>query len=181
MRDDREDRLPWVPTAANPDSHGGNRAGGRLGTEHAQRSARQQAVGRWALRASDSQFNALAGAIAGLMSGIFTCPLDVIKTKLQAQGGFAALHAAAAAGAAGGTRGAAGPAVGTAAAAAAGQNHHRLYNGLVGTARVIWRDEGVRGLYRGLGPIIMGYLPTWAVWFTIYNKSKLWMGERYRE
>lgn len=27
-------------------------------------------------------------------------------------------------------------------------------------------------MYRGLGPIILGYLPTWAVWFTIYGKSK---------
>ncbi|CAK7562224.1 MAG: hypothetical protein SEPTF4163_000059 [Sporothrix epigloea] len=119
---------------------------------------------RWTLRASESQFNALAGAIGGFSSGIFTCPLDVIKTKLQAQGGFAALQKSGAE---------------TVGSAMAGQNSHRLYNGLVGTARVIWRDEGIRGLYRGLGPIIMGYLPTWAVWFTVYNKSKTWLHERY--
>lgn len=107
---------------------------------------------RWTLRASDSEFNALSGAVGGFMSGIVTCPLDVIKTKLQAQGGFASQ---------------------------AGQSHHRIYNGLVGTARVIWQDEGPRGLYRGLGPIIMGYLPTWAVWFTVYNKSKAVLGETY--
>ena len=121
---------------------------------------------RWTLRASESQFNALAGAVGGFTSGIFTCPLDVIKTKLQAQGGFAALQKV-------------GAEVTGATAVAGGQNHHRLYNGLVGTARVIWRDEGVRGLYRGLGPIIMGYLPTWAVWFTVYNKSKIWLNERH--
>ncbi|CAK7215355.1 hypothetical protein SCUCBS95973_002454 [Sporothrix curviconia] len=128
---------------------------------------------RWTLRASESQFNALAGAIGGFSSGIFTCPLDVIKTKLQAQGGFAALQNIGAIEAAGSSSSSA------AAAAVAGQNHHRLYNGLVGTARVIWRDEGARGLYRGLGPIIMGYLPTWAVWFTVYNKSKIWLNEQY--
>lgn len=126
---------------------------------------------RWTVRASESQFNALAGAIGGFTSGIFTCPLDVIKTKLQAQGGFAALQQAGAAGAVAGTA--------SASASAAGHTHHRLYNGLVGTARVIWRDEGIRGMYRGLGPIIMGYLPTWAVWFTVYNKSKVWLRERY--
>lgn len=100
---------------------------------------------RWAMNASDSQFNALAGAVGGFMSGVVTCPLDVIKTKLQAQG--------------------------------AGQHvgQPRMYNGLVGTAKVIWRHEGIRGMYRGLGPIIMGYLPTWAVWFTVYNKSKIWL------
>ncbi|KAL1897309.1 hypothetical protein Sste5346_004045 [Sporothrix stenoceras] len=123
---------------------------------------------RWTLRASESQFNALAGAVGGFTSGVFTCPLDVIKTKLQAQGGFTAQQAAASTASAT-----------SAATVAAGQNHHRLYNGLVGTARVIWRDEGVRGLYRGLGPIIMGYLPTWAVWFTVYNKSKIWLSEEY--
>ncbi|KAF4975523.1 hypothetical protein FZEAL_7709 [Fusarium zealandicum] len=110
---------------------------------------------RWAFRASDSQFNAVAGAIGGFTSGVVTCPLDVIKTKLQAQGGYAALNQ--------------GRHVG----------HPKLYNGLIGSARVIWREEGIRGLYRGLGPIVMGYLPTWAVWFTVYNKSKVWMAQHY--
>ncbi|KAL2146217.1 hypothetical protein VTI28DRAFT_4796 [Corynascus sepedonium] len=104
---------------------------------------------RWAVNASESQFNALAGAIGGFTSGIVTCPLDVIKTKLQAQGGFAR-H---------------------------GSRHPRIYKGLFGTASVIWKEEGIRGLYRGLGPIVMGYLPTWAVWFTVYNKTKRFLGE----
>lgn len=82
------------------------------------------------------------------MSGVVSCPLDVIKTKLQAQGGFRAQ--------------------------AAGPNAPggAVYKGMLGTARVIWTEEGIRGMYRGLGPIILGYLPTWAVWFTVYGKSK---------
>jgi solute carrier family 25 folate transporter 32 len=116
-------------------------------------SSQLKLVERWAAQASDSQFNALAGAIGGFTSGVVTCPLDVIKTKLQAQGGFAAIQK--------------GRHVG----------HHKVYEGLLGTARVIWREEGLRGMYRGLGPIIMGYLPTWAVWFTVYNKSKVWMAQ----
>lgn len=107
---------------------------------------------RWAINASDSQFNALAGAIGGFTSGIVTCPLDVIKTKLQAQGGInlqRGIHV----------------------------GQPQIYKGLFGTASVIWRDEGLRGMYRGLGPIIMGYLPTWAVWFTVYNKSKQVIGQ----
>ncbi|QUC16169.1 uncharacterized protein UV8b_00410 [Ustilaginoidea virens] len=110
---------------------------------------------KWAASASDSQFNAVAGAVGGFTSGVVTCPLDVIKTKLQAQGLYRVLHD--------------GRHVG----------QPRMYNGLVGTARVIWREEGIRGMYRGLGPIVMGYLPTWAVWFTVYNKSKVWLGEHY--
>jgi solute carrier family 25 (mitochondrial folate transporter), member 32 len=108
---------------------------------------------RWAVNASNSQFNALAGAVGGFTSGIVTCPLDVIKTKLQAQGGFTTVQK--------------GRHVG----------HTKIYEGLIGTARVIWRQEGIRGMYRGLGPIILGYLPTWAVWFTVYNKSKIWVGQ----
>ncbi|KAI1439284.1 mitochondrial carrier domain-containing protein [Xylaria sp. CBS 124048] len=108
---------------------------------------------RWATDASDTQFNALAGAVGGFTSGIVTCPLDVIKTKLQAQGGFMVVSK--------------GRHVG----------HRKVYSGLIGTAGVIWREEGIRGLYRGLGPIILGYLPTWAVWFTVYNKSKKYMAD----
>ncbi|KAI1763975.1 mitochondrial carrier [Hypoxylon sp. FL1150] len=108
----------------------------------------------WAASASDSQLNALSGAIGGFTSGVVTCPLDVIKTKLQAQGGFVAVNK--------------GRYVG----------HRKAYSGLVGTAKIIWREEGLRGMYRGLGPIILGYLPTWAVWFTVYNKSKVFLAER---
>ncbi|KAI1817355.1 mitochondrial carrier domain-containing protein [Poronia punctata] len=108
---------------------------------------------RWASAASDSQFNALAGAVGGFTSGVVTCPLDVIKTKLQAQGGFLPVSK--------------GRHVG----------HHKVYSGLIGTGGTIWTEEGIRGLYRGLGPIVLGYLPTWAVWFTVYNKSKVYMAE----
>lgn len=55
--------------------------------------------------------------------------------------------------------------------------HRKVYSGLLGTANVIWKEEGLRGMYRGLGPIILGYLPTWAVWFTVYNKSKVIIAE----
>lgn len=41
-----------------------------------------------------------------------------------------------------------------------------------GTLRRIWVDDGFRGFYRGLGPTIFGYLPTWAIYFTVYDSSK---------
>jgi len=96
---------------------------------------------------SDDSFRALAGATGGFTSGIVTCPLDVIKTKLQAQGGFRPRTT--------------------------GVPSHVVYSGLIGTGKVIWREEGLRGMYRGLGPIILGYLPTWAVYFTVYGRSKV--------
>lgn len=87
------------------------------------------------------------GASAGVASGIVTCPLDVIKTKLQAQGGFA-------------RRG------GQAVEAKA------VYRGMLGTGKMILREDGLRGLYQGLGPMLLGYLPTWAVYLAIYDRSR---------
>lgn len=84
--------------------------------------------------------HSIAGAGAGIVSSIVTCPLDVAKTRLQNQGV---------------------PLPG-----------ERLYSGTVGTLSRIWTEEGIRGLYRGLGPTILGYLPTWAIYFTAYDYCK---------
>ena len=83
-----------------------------------------------------------------MASGIVTCPLDVIKTKLQAQGGFIKHK---------------------------GGKYSRsslAYRGIFGTASTIWKEEGVRGMYRGLGPMLLGYLPTWAVYLSVYDSSR---------
>ncbi|KAF2759475.1 mitochondrial folate transporter-like protein/carrier [Pseudovirgaria hyperparasitica] len=95
-----------------------------------------------------SSINSFCGAMAGVASGIVTCPLDVIKTRLQSQGSF--------------TRGIS---RGTPSSKA-------IYNGLSGTAKVIWMEDGLRGMYRGLGPMLLGYLPTWAVYMSVYDSSK---------
>lgn len=44
---------------------------------------------------------------------------------------------------------------------------------MLGTLRRIRAEEGVRGLYRGLTPTVVGYLPTWAIYFTIYDHCKI--------
>ena len=84
------------------------------------------------------------GASAGVASGIVTCPLDVIKTKLQAQGGFSRRGAQMA-------------------------DSKSLYRGMLGTGKMIVREDGIKGLYQGLGPLLLGYLPTWAVYLAIYD------------
>ncbi|KIS70324.1 uncharacterized protein UMAG_01495 [Mycosarcoma maydis] len=102
--------------------------------------------------------SAIAGACAGLVSSVVTCPLDVVKTRLQAQEGRRQPIAD---------------------AQSVCTTTHRIhsadpprYLGLRGTLRKIWRDDGVRGFYRGLGPTIFGYLPTWAIYFSVYDKCK---------
>ena len=95
--------------------------------------------------------NAACGAIAGVASSITTCPLDVIKTRLQAQSSFRPRSQV--------------------------RPSQRVYRGLVSTARIIWHDGGVPGLYRGLGPMFLGYIPTWATYMTVYDTAK----DRYQE
>ncbi|KAI0786827.1 mitochondrial NAD transporter [Abortiporus biennis] len=86
----------------------------------------------------------IAGAGGGLVASIATCPLDVIKTKLQAQQAIT------------GTKG---------------------YEGVVDTVKNVLKYDGFRGLYRGLGPTILGYLPTWAIYFAVYDGIKNYFGE----
>lgn len=90
--------------------------------------------------------NATAGAAAGVIAATFVCPLDVIKTRLQVHG------------------------------------LPRLDNGsargslIVGSLEQIFHKEGLRGMYRGLSPTVLALLPNWAVYFTIYDQLKSFLG-----
>lgn len=89
---------------------------------------------------NDAKLTALSGALSGFISGIIVCPLDVTKTRLQAQG--------------------------------LQSSENLYYRGVIGTMSTIVRDEGVRGLYKGLVPIILGYFPTWTIYFSVYEPAK---------
>ena len=99
-------------------------------------------------RLPNTSINSFCGAMAGVASGIVTCPLDVIKTKLQAQSSFRSLDDS------------------------QKKSPRKLYSGMIGTARTIWSQDGLRGMYKGLGPMLGGYLPTWAVYMTVYEGSR---------
>ncbi|CCH57900.1 hypothetical protein TBLA_0A01000 [Henningerozyma blattae CBS 6284] len=89
-----------------------------------------------------SKIIAFSGALAGFLSGIAVCPLDVAKTRLQAQG----LQVT--------------------------NLENKYYHGLINTLRTIVYDEGIRGIYKGLTPIILGYFPTWMIYFSVYERCK---------
>lgn len=40
------------------------------------------------------------------------------------------------------------------------------------TSKQIFKQAGIRGFYRGLGPTVLGYLPTWAIYFSVYDEVK---------
>ncbi|KAJ2901080.1 hypothetical protein IWW38_000045 [Coemansia aciculifera] len=89
--------------------------------------------------------NSVAGAGAGCVSSVVTCPLDVAKTRLQYQGVLQERYR---------------------------QLGYTPYKGTLNTLRRIFAEEGVHGLYRGLAPMMMGYLPTWAIYFGAYEALK---------
>ncbi|KAK3075162.1 hypothetical protein LTR53_001773 [Teratosphaeriaceae sp. CCFEE 6253] len=107
------------------------------------------ALAIWSTNLSSAAVASISGATGGVASGIVTCPLDVIKTKLQAGNIFYNSHHAA-------------PTPATS----------QLYHGMVGTARTIIRQDGLRGMYRGLAPMLIGYLPTWAVYMAVYDHTR---------
>ncbi|KAJ3715524.1 mitochondrial NAD transporter [Lentinula raphanica] len=98
----------------------------------------QSGKGKWTANSM------IAGAGGGLVASVATCPLDVIKTRLQAQRYI---------------QGQVG------------------YQGILGTIKTIAKFDGLKGFYRGLGPTILGYLPTWAIYFAVYDGIKSTFGE----
>ena len=127
-----------------------------------------------------------AGAGGGLVASIATCPLDVIKTKLQAQRysqgqkGYE------------GVIGQFSPVprffrLRTLLRPFSPQKNpicarpHDTQAGAdwssTDTIKSVWRYSGFKGFYRGLGPTILGYLPTWAIYFAVYDGIKTTFGE----
>ena len=54
---------------------------------------------------------------------------------------------------------------------------HPLYRGILGSLRRVFREEGYRGLFRGLPPTLLGYVPSWAIYFNCYEWAKLELKE----
>lgn len=130
----------------------------------------------------DSEINAISGAVAGVASALAVCPLDVAKTKLQAQGGFLALQkhyinhtktldpAFLYTDPPISSESPPPSAIEKSNANLAKENFK--YKGIFGTLSTIFKEEGIAGLYRGVVPITIGYLPTWAIYFVIYEEVK---------
>ena len=98
---------------------------------------------------------ALAGGLAGATSTALLFPLDNIATRLAT----------------------------SAATGAAMVNGVKVVGalGLLRAAGAVVRTEGVRGLYRGFGPAVLGIVPEAAITYGAYDALKEWAGGRGAE
>lgn len=100
----------------------------------------------------------LAGSAAGGTAVLCTYPLDLARTKLAYQVADArgAIH--------NGTR----------------QLHtHPAYSGIRNVMQRVYNEAGVRGLYRGIGPTLIGILPYAGLKFYVYEELKRRVPEEY--
>jgi len=133
--------------------------------------------------------NAVAGSTAGFVVALSLSPLDVIKARLQVQGASKFEHqqvvttttpttstttlTTTKVGAKSTTT-----TIESTTSDAAGRvlhgsmEHHHKYRGTLGSMGTILREEGIKGLYRGLGPQLFGFVPNWAIYFTVYKDAK---------
>lgn len=91
-----------------------------------------------------------AGAGAGIATSLVVCPLDVVKVRIQGQ---------------------------LPSSSTSGTAVNWRSMSVTGSLQYIFRSEGLRGLYRGLGTTMFTYIPAMAVYFPSYNWAKhYWIG-----
>ena len=83
----------------------------------------------------------VAGGLGGTVGAVVTCPLEVVKTRLQSSGG---------------------------GVATVQLGYSRIWS----TLTAILLQEGVPGLFRGLGPTLLGVAPARAIYFWAYSTAK---------
>lgn len=113
----------------------------------------------------------IAGAGAGCTTSLVTCPMDVVKTRLQSQAipRHANPHAIIIQSMLMSSNG-----DGNGKKKKPYHNNQSIppYRGTVPSLKRIFKEEGIRGLYRGLNPTLIGYLPAHAIYFSVYTSAK---------
>lgn len=100
-----------------------------------------------------------AGALSGAMAAALTTPLDVVKTRLQTQGMTRAKTS-------------------TGELHGAPQKFKVRYRGFSDAFLAVYRTEGTRGFFRGIGPRILQTGPSCALSWCAYESAKHFLQAR---
>ncbi|XP_020249119.1 mitochondrial substrate carrier family protein B isoform X2 [Asparagus officinalis] len=99
----------------------------------------------------------VAGSIAGGTAVICTYPLDLVRTKLAYQ------------------------VVGSSRSKFRGlSSTEHVYNGILDCISKIYKTNGIRGLYRGVGPTLYGIFPYSGLKFYFYEEMKTHVPENHK-
>ncbi|ORX96882.1 mitochondrial carrier protein [Basidiobolus meristosporus CBS 931.73] len=101
----------------------------------------------------------VAGGVGGMIGSSLTCPLDVVKTRLQSS-----LYKP--------------------TPTFYSHAHRTVFSTVsthvvetIGILKTIHHQEGVRGLFKGLGPILVGVVPARAIYFAAYGSGKRFLSD----
>jgi solute carrier family 25 protein 33/36 len=121
-----------------------------------------------ALSFAKSWVHLMAGGIGGMTAAAMTAPLDVLKTRLQSDFYQAQIRAA--------------------RIAAGATTQHSLnpvraaiyhLTDTLQILRSVYRTEGPRSLFKGLGPNLIGVVPARCISFYVYGNGKRLMAEHW--
>lgn len=135
--------------------------------------------------ASESKsIHLLAGGIAGTTGAVLTCPLEVVKTRLQSSVAVFGSNPIVVTKVNLVTSTVPSPATYTTCTSSVGtqtvsltQSTPRPAIGLFECLRQIVKHEGQRGLFKGLGPNLVGVAPSRAIYFCTYANTKSALNE----
>lgn len=102
----------------------------------------------------DTFVHLFAGGLGGTFGAIVTCPLEVVKTRLQSSiANFDSQNVS-----------------------SSKNRGMTIWN----CVRHIINTEGPRAIFKGLGPNIIGVAPSRAIYFCTYSQTKLWCNNRIK-
>jgi len=109
--------------------------------------------------AIDTIIHLIAGGFGGTLGAVVTCPLEVVKTRQQSSlKSFDYYHAP----------------------SNSKKAHKNTVFQIFRSLRRIAKNEGKRGLFRGLGANLVGVAPSRAVYFCTYSQVKTFCNENFK-